>query len=87
MPIRSIVILSRSSVKAGGPEIGKLSMPMPSLGSGRLPAARASARAASIPARPATAEGAVAVARSSACAKVSGPALAMLGTSMANINR
>ncbi len=84
MPMRAIVMSSRLKVKAGGPEIGKLSMPTDKVGSGSCPAAMADEREASTPAVFARIAGALPAARSSAVLKVIGSAQASEGMAEAN---
>ena len=74
-PTRTQVKLSREGWKASGPEIGKLSTPNDSLGSGSAPAALRAARLASTPSVVAWSDGA-ACARAIAFSKVIGPACA-----------
>ena len=75
-PILTQVKLSRDGSKASGPEIGKLSTPKASLGSGSCPAAIRADRKASAPSAFDLIEGAAVCALASASLKVSGPASA-----------
>jgi len=79
MPTRAIVISSRLKVKAGGPEMGKLSIPTDKVGSGSCPAEMADEREASTPAVLACTDGALPAARSNAALNVIGSAKACEG--------
>ena len=76
IPTRTQVKSSRDGWNASGPDIGKLSIPSDSLGSGSAPAAPRAARLASTPSALARRDGAFDCARAIAASKVSGSARA-----------